>query len=210
MKCPHCLVNIHVTFRRVENVVIDSDWRWDLHSAICPACQKAIINLEKLKKQNNSTAGWIAAYPTATGRPPLPCEVSEEFAKDYREACLVISESPKASAALSRRCLQNLLRSKGGVTPQDLSHEIDQILPKLPTYLAGAVDAIRNIGNFAAHPIKSTNTGEIVEVEPGEAEWLLELLEQLLDFYFVYPAKLQAKRDALNKKLQEAGKPPMK
>lgn len=69
---------------------------------------------------------------------------------------------------------------------------------------------MRNIGNFAAHPIKSTNTGEIIDVEPGEAEWLLDVLEGLFDFYFVQPAILKAKRDKLNQKLVDAGKPPMK
>jgi hypothetical protein len=48
------------------------------------------------------------------------------------------------------------------------------------------IDAIRNVGNFAAHPLKSTNTGLILDVEPSEAEW------------------------PLDKKLSEAGKPPMK
>jgi hypothetical protein len=66
------------------------------------------------------------------------------------------------------------------------------------------------IGNFAAHPLKSTNTGAIVEVERGEAEWLLDVLESLFDFYFVRPAQLAAKRAALDQKLGEAGKPPMK
>jgi Domain of unknown function (DUF4145) len=80
----------------------------------------------------------------------------------------------------------------------------------LPTHLGEAVDAVRNIGNFAAHPIKSTNTGEIVDVESGEAEWLLDVLEGLFDFYFVQPAMLQKKKQALNKKLADAGKPPMK
>jgi hypothetical protein len=76
--------------------------------------------------------------------------------------------------------------------------------------LAEGIDAVRNIGNFAAHPIKSTNTGEIVDVEPGEAEWLLDLLEGLFDFYFILPAELQRKKEALNKKLADVGKPPMK
>lgn len=76
--------------------------------------------------------------------------------------------------------------------------------------LAESVDAIRNIGNFAAHPMKSTSTGEIVEVGPGEAEWILDVIEALFDFYFVQPAKLKAKRDALNSKLHDLGKPPMK
>jgi hypothetical protein len=38
----------------------------------------------------------------------------------------------------------------------------------------------------------------------------LILLENLFDFYFVRPAKLKSQRDALNQKLQAAGKPPMK
>jgi hypothetical protein len=68
---------------------------------------------------------------------------------------------------------------------------------------------VRQIGNFAAHPIKSTSTGEIVDVEEGEAEWNLDVLESLFDFYFVQPA-IAAKRKAdLNKKLKDAGKPPI-
>ena len=94
--------------------------------------------------------------------------------------------------------------------PGDLSSEITQVLQQLPSHLAQAVDAIRNIGNFAAHPNKSTSTGEIIDVEPGEAEWLLDVLEGLFDHYFVQPAVLAAKRDALNQKLKDAGKPPMK
>lgn len=63
---------------------------------------------------------------------------------------------------------------------------------------------------FAAHPNKSLSTGAIVDVEPGEAEWMLDVLEGLFDFYFVQPDILQKKKDALNKKLADAGKPPMK
>jgi hypothetical protein len=68
---------------------------------------------------------------------------------------------------------------------------------------------VRHIGNIAAHPIKSKNPGEIIEVEPGEAEWLLDILEGLFDFYFVQPAKLKRNKDSLNEKLTAAGKKPM-
>lgn len=37
-----------------------------------------------------------------------------------------------------------------------------------------------------------------------------DMLESLFDFYYVQPALLKAKRDALNKKLAESGKPAMK
>jgi hypothetical protein len=151
-------------------------------------------------------------HPKAAARTALSTDVEQKYAADYSEACLVLSDSPKASAALSRRTLQLLLREKAGVKPSDLSKEIEQVLAsgKLPSQLGDAIDAIRNLGNFAAHPMKSTNTGEILDVEPGEAEWLLDVLEGLFDYYFVQPAVLQRKKDALNKKLAEAGKPAMK
>jgi hypothetical protein len=151
-------------------------------------------------------------YPKNISRRPLSPDVPTKFADDYKEACTVLADSPKASAALSRRCLQSILREQAKVKPQDLSKEINEVLAsnQLPSYLTGAIDAVRSLGNFAAHPIKSTSTGEIVDVEPGEAEWLLDVLDGLFDFYFIGPAELQRKRDALNKKLTDAGKPTLK
>jgi len=57
-----------------------------------------------------------------------------------------------------------------------------------------ALHHIRIIGNFAAHPEKTVNTGAIVDVEPGEAEWTLDVLESLFDFNFVRPAQLAARK----------------
>jgi len=81
---------------------------------------------------------------------------------------------------------------------------------RLPTHIAKSIDAVRNIGNFSAHPMKSQQSGSILPVEPEEAEWTLEVLESLFDFYYVQPDILKKKRDALNQKLAEAGKPSMK
>lgn len=151
-------------------------------------------------------------WPKGSLRPACPTEVPRNFAEDYTEACLVIPDSPKASAALSRRCLQSILRDVAKVKPGDLVDEIQEVLDRrtLPAHIPEALDAVRVIGNFAAHAIKNKKTGEIVPVEPGEAEWNLDVLESLFDFYFVQPAMLQGKKAALNKKLQEAGKPPLK
>jgi Domain of unknown function (DUF4145) len=93
-----------------------------------------------------------------------------------------------------------------------LAIEIKEVLnsKKLPTSLADAIDAIRNFGNFAAHPLKLKVTGQIVDVEPGEAQWCLDVLEMLFDFYFVQPAEIQRRKKALNQKLANLGKPPMK
>jgi hypothetical protein len=150
--------------------------------------------------------------PRGASRLPCPPEVPAELAEDYNEACLVFPDSEKASAALSRRCLQHLLREHARVKPGNLADEIQEVLDsgKLPSYLSDSIDGIRNVGNFAAHPMKSRQTGEILPVEPHEAEWNLDVLESLFDFYFVQPAILKAKRAALDTKLAAAGKPPMK
>jgi len=151
-------------------------------------------------------------FPKQISRSPLPTDVPEEFAADYKEACLTLRDSPKASAALSRRCLQHILREKANISHGNLANEIQQAIDskQLPSFLSESIDAIRNIGNFAAHPLKSTSSGEVVPVESGEAEWNLDVIESLFDFYFVQPALLQKKRDALNQKLKAAGKPEMK
>ncbi|AOJ88275.1 hypothetical protein WS87_05335 [Burkholderia sp. MSMB0856] len=150
-------------------------------------------------------------YPRVANRPKPPQQVPAHIAEDYVEACLVLSDSPKASAALSRRCLQTVLREHG-YAQRDLAPAIQAALDSgtLPALVAESLDAIRNIGNFAAHPMKDTNTGAILPVAAEEAEWNLEVLSDLFDFYYVQPARLEARRAALNAKLEAAGKPPMK
>ena len=141
----------------------------------------------------------------------MPAEVPEEFTADYKEACLVLADSPKASAALSRRCLQHILQEKSGAkTQNNLAKTIGEVIdyPATPRDVADSLDMVRNIGNFSAHPNKSTNTGEIVPVEPMEAEWCLDVIEMLFDLYFVRPREIQRRRDSVNEKLAATGKPP--
>jgi hypothetical protein len=215
MKCNHCLTDYHAS-EEVFDLGQDKDSWWVIVKLVCPACSRMNLYLGScLKNIQGEIASFLKSTPIrpkSALRPPPPVEVPKHFSDDYIEACLVISDSPKASAALSRRCLQHILRDKAGVKHSDLASEIQQVLDShtLPTHLAESLDAIRHTGNFAAHPIKSKSTGEILPVEPGEAEWNLDVLEELYDFYFVKPEVIKRKRAALDKKLADAGKPKMK
>lgn len=220
MKCMHCLVEFHDT-KIEEYIGKDTDGHWAIFRYDCPSCKRMnlfLVNGDAGSGQRGlfivppSIVKAVAIRPFGSNRPPCPTDVPENIASDYEEACLVFPFSSKASAALSRRCLQNLLRDAAKVKHSDLSKEIQEVIDsgKLPSQLSESIDAIRNIGNFAAHPIKSKSTGEIVDVELEEAEWNLDVLEALFDFYYVQPAKVAKKREALNAKLSEAGKPPMK
>ena len=213
MKCPHCLENFFENWKE-EDIDSDKEGNWRIKYCKCPSCKKLIIKLEIMKfgGMSDLSCQEYLVRPKTISRAPLPLKVPPEFANDYNEACLVLVDSPKASAALSRRCLQNLLREKAKITKKNLYDQIQEVIDskKLPPYLSKDLDAVRNIGNFAAHPIKSKKTGEIIEVEPGEAEWNLNILEQLFDFYLVQPEISRKKRENLNKKLKDAGKAQMK
>lgn len=218
MNCPHCRVAIHDNTQQRIFLQVDRDGSWVLEKHRCPNCKRFILFLVN-GQGNPRDASQIAnpvrhllVWPNGSSRDPVPDEVPKAIAEDYIEACAVLKASPKASAALSRRCLQNLLRDTAQIKHSDLSNEIQEVLDSggLPSELADSIDHIRNIGNFAAHPIKSKNSGEVVAVELGEAEWNLDVLEELFDHYYVKPEKIRAKRAALNAKLADAGKPPMK
>ena len=220
MQCPHCLTDYHAGPTEVtQNLGPDTDGFWIAVMRTCSKCERYNLELTLLshhpQRDGSDLIKSFRVYPKGSNRPPVPPEVTAEspdIAEDYTEACLVFLDSPKASAALARRCLQNLLREKANITPGNLSPEIDQVLKSgnLPSHLSESIDAIRNVGNFAAHPNKSQTTGEILPVEPGEADWSLDVLEMLFDFYYVQPAITKAKRDALNQKLSDAGQNPMK
>jgi hypothetical protein len=177
----------------------------------CPECKKAIIRvvqvLTDITRKEHRTE--FPAYPPNNAVRPIAAEVPDPFKQDFIEACNVLPLSAKASAALSRRTLQAILREKAATNKKDLADQIDEVIATgtLPSHIVEGLHAVRNIGNFAAHETKSKTTGAIVDVEVGEAEWNLDVLESLFDFYFIQPA-LAAKRKAdLNKKLKDAGKP---
>jgi hypothetical protein len=228
VKCPHCIVEFHDQPAPIY-IGEDVDGLWAVVMRVCPACKRLSLTLQNgsqfvaaLQQGRHQAPGFfpgltgvfkeVLVRPKGSNRPPCPVEVPKNFADDYAEACLVLPDSAKAAAALGRRCLQNLLRDHVKVKHGSLADEIQEVIDsgKLPADLTDSIDAIRNIGNFAAHPMKSKQSGEILEVLPGEAEWIIVVLEELFDFYFVRPAQRQKLKDELNKKLQEAGKPPMK
>lgn len=57
----------------------------------------------------------------------------------------------------------------------------------LPAYIGTYIDHVRKVGNSAAHANDNASAAEIVDVEPQEAEWLLELIEELFDHWYEKP-----------------------
>jgi len=134
--------------------------------------------------------------PKATGEPlitwnlkpqssakPFPSYVPAPILQDYNEACLIASLSPKASATLSRRCLQGIIRDFWGISKPRLIDEINALKGQIDATTWSAIDAVRSIGNIGAHMEKDINL--IVDVEPEEADLLIRLIEVLLEEWYV-------------------------
>jgi hypothetical protein len=211
MRCPHCDVGIHEDFEVRTAFIMVGGLNWRAKYQFCPECENPIVRLLAFDQAGGEYGRQIPeflAYPQNVYTRPAPAEVPDPYRQDFVEAVAVLSISPKASAALSRRNLQAIIHDKAGIKGKDLNDEIEKLIATgIPSFVEEGLHAVRHIGNFAAHPIKSKSTGEIVDVEEGEAEWNLDALESLFDFYFVQPAITSKKKAKLNEKLLAAGKP---
>ena len=217
MKCPHCTVSIHEAWslnRIADNAYTD----WYVRVMMCPACSNNILQLgvgasDSMKSFSPST--WTLIHPNGSSRGPVPEDVPSEIAEDYNQAALVLPLSPKASAALSRRCLQHVL-TEAGYKQRDLVEQIDAALNEsdtrraLPSAVHMTLDAIRNFGNFSAHVITDKTTLQIIDVEPNEAEYCLDILDRVFDHYYVKPGEAARLKAELDLKLKSAGKPASK
>ncbi len=177
----------------------------------CPNCRHLVITLEELAPgfQGSGLIYEHTVWPITSGRPPAPPAVPQSIADDFNDAALVYHFSPKASAALSRRCMQAVLMDRAHVKAKDLSSQIAEVLGSLPPEIAENLDMVRQVGKYAEHPAKAKEPGIIVSVEPNEAEWNLDVLEALLDFYYVRPSLEAGKRARLEAKLKPSGPPPV-
>lgn len=225
MKCPTCLENFNASETRQSLFTPQHDaenQQYSTRTTTCPNldCKQSIIFLDTTVFPDNTglPPGFLnpphtvsrMIHPRHQTRPNVTLsDVPDKYHEDYNEAVEVLSISAKASAALTRRLLQKLLRDESGVKHDDLNSEIGEAIDTklFPSRILAKLDQVRVIGNFAVHPIKSSGTGEIVDIEPGEAELNLDVVEMLFDDYFTTP-RLEAERNkAINEKLIAAGKP---
>jgi hypothetical protein len=127
---------------------------------------------------------------------PQPDFIKQVLREDYLEACKIRDLSPKASATLARRCLQGMIRDFCGIAKNRLIDEIKELRAQLDAGTAAqgvthegvdAIDAVRSVGNIGAHMEKDVDL--IVDIEPGEAQMLIELIELLFDEWYVQREK---------------------
>jgi hypothetical protein len=139
--------------------------------------------------KGNFIQNWQLIPPSSART--FPDYIPKPILDDYKEACLVRDLSPKASATLSRRCLQGMIRDFWGIKGDRLIDEINALKEKVDPVTWDAIDATRKIGNIGAHMEKDIST--IVEVDPDEAKQLIGLIESLISDWYVLRFERQSR-----------------
>ena len=137
---------------------------------------------------------------------PQPHYIPDQIVEDYTQACRIHDLSPKASASLSRRCIQGIIRDFCGIKEASLYKEIEALKKQVGSgkapenvlpEIVEALHDVRKIGNIGAHMQKDVNL--IIDIDPNEAQALISLIEMLFLEWYVHRHKRQEKL----KKLRE-------
>ena len=182
-RCPYCGVEFieksdntklrTIDFGRDADELAVTGYIWLNHGIqaryhCCPACEGYSVQITGFDNAFSLT------YPPYTGI-VLP---------DYiPEACAILDASPRAAATLARRCLQGMIRDYWRVKAGNLASEIDLIKDKISVDEYRVLNGIRRLGNIGAHMEKDVNL--IVDIDPGEAQKLVKVLELLLKDWYI-------------------------
>lgn len=147
----------------------------------CPNCEKQSIIVKGVGPEVEGTT--LLVHPASAAK-QYPSYVPDQIRSDYEEAYAILNLSPKASATLSRRCLQGMIRDFWNIhDKKNLCGEIDAIADKISAPARQALDATRKIGNIGAH--MEQDVDRIIDIDPAEAETLLKLIEYLMQEWYI-------------------------
>jgi hypothetical protein len=164
-----------------------------------PECRKQAISL-KISNYDNDyhkikdlIHEW-QLLPESEAK-PFPDYIPEQLRSDYFQSCLIRNKSPKASATLSRRCLQGMIRDYWKISKSRLIDEINELQSLVDNDTWKAIDSVRKVGNIGAHMEKDVNV--IIDVEPEESGLLIWLIETLFEEWYIARHEKQLKMDKI-------------
>jgi hypothetical protein len=168
----------------------------------CSGCKGRVVLVYPQGLNQDGYKAWPVGSSRSLGESTLPAgTIPPAVVKDFKEAAAVEELSPTASATLSRRCLQFMLKDKqaaviGAATK--LKAQVKAVLDAniFPGYIADELHGIRSIGNNAAHANVDPANNEIIDVEASEAAACLDVIEQVANFLYVEPLRARERKAA--------------
>lgn len=215
--CPHCdrattITNSNaVSSANVNTLLPECGGTVFISTFIkCPNqdCNKISLIATENKVHKNPFGPYIKGeelkrwqlIPKSTAR-TWPDNVPVAIRQDYSEAVLICELSPKASATLSRRCLQGIIRNVYKVNENSLVKEIDKIKDKVDEDTLEIIKMIRKAGNIGAHTEKDISI--IIDINPGDARILIQLIETLIQKWYIDDPKYKKAIENFNIRIEK-------
>lgn len=207
MRCYRCGVHYSAESSNVLHVQDRSrpELGYQLGAIYCPDCLQLHITLQEGRFSFASNEGYVdtygeiqVIYPQA---PTYRVEGVEGAFGQQLSLCRVIGRwSPLAAVLLARTLLQYFLRATLSIRRASLQEEIEEFVKAVnaPDELRDAMHAARQVANKVAHP-----EDRLPHITPEEADFLVELLEVLVERFVVTPKREEELRRRLRTVLGE-------
>jgi len=169
----------------------------------CQGCTQNIVVVEEeyvggVRRADGGRSGYsewrgIHWWPTPgmrSGDPAVPLGVAEAIGEGMRSLAV---RAPRAAVVMFRGALGQIVSDRGSAEAQGKRTLFDQLKQMadegtLDRNLADWADHIRVLGNAGAHP------NELEPVALDEAQDLSRLIQAMIEYLYVMPARVQAAR----------------
>lgn len=204
--CPQCGVGVPDIYDAIRTQGVGFNYRQSVTSLsnseqrdlevvmmLCPNCENKSYWINGISETHSSVRSQI--FPKSRAK-KFPDYIPMQLIEDYEEAYSILELSPKASATLSRRCLQGIIRNFHDVKPGTLNNEINQLKDIIPKSQYEVLHSLRKLGNIGAHLEEDVSL--IIEIKADEAEKLIKLIEYLFEKWYIEQKETEDLFDIIN------------
>jgi hypothetical protein len=177
MVCPHCGIHAQVVFYTGNPMKSDG-----VKIGTCAQCSKPIYIVE------SAARGLLDYYPKRI--PRADAAVPEKIASDFVEACKCLDVGAfRACATMCRRAVQTVALDQGG-KGETLFKQVEDLAERhvITPALAEWAHQARAIGVAGAHADVPSDVNE------EDAAAALKFTESLIEYVYVIPATIAARR----------------
>jgi hypothetical protein len=187
------------------------------------ACRQTVVRLHE------TTVEWTAhapiqhtdtrfVYPLGASSPrdPLPEIVPKSMRSDYEEAAAILDISPRMTTVLTSKVLYDLLEKYAGIAEYTLNGSIKKFVADTshPKRIRQNLGHWREIRDFSAHTKRNQNPedeefGQIIEAGREEADWTLDTLDTLFEYFITQPATDERLRAKWDRNIADADRNPI-
>jgi hypothetical protein len=208
LKVPKSIRNICPVCKEKVEFVLKSTYQSSKHGLMtesaCPSCKHSVPFI--IITSGNDTQPDVYIYDPQSSSDPssqilhIP-KIPEELVRAYKSAVSVhLSKENSATAVLAKRVIENVLKNFLGEKTKGLT--LDEQFELLPDHLNLAKPVTSLSPLMASEGVLHKMLELESEMDDEMAELIMNLLEDLIQYLFVLPGKIEMTQEQIEKKLK--------